>query len=436
MPSLFESSESNPHVPLAHRLRPKQLKDVEGQPSLTGKDAWLATAIEEGRVISCLFWGPPGVGKTTLATLMAESAKMPFAHLSAVSAGKKEVQAVVSQAKSENRAYLLFLDEIHRFNKAQQDVLLPYLEDGTLVLVGATTENPSFHLNNALLSRCRVIVLKPLDEASIQRILQRGLRNLQQEEAKFEVSSESLAWLSASSDGDARYALNALQSLFESNAMVCWQLDEVKQQWLRRQGNYDRDGDAHYDLISALHKSIRSSDVHAACYWLARMLESGDEPLYLARRLIRIATEDIGLADPQALSLCIHAQRMYEILGSPEGEQGLFEAAIYLALAPKSNAAYMAEKAARKLARETQHLDVPTHLKNAPTHLMKQLGHGEGYQYAHHAADAVVNQQHFPEAVGEVSLFEPTGRGFEKTLGERMAWLEERRKRLRQESKA
>jgi len=367
---------------------------------------------------------------------MAESANMPFAMLSAVSAGKKEVQEVVAKAKSENRAYLLFLDEIHRFNKAQQDVLLPYLEDGTLILVGATTENPSFNLNNALLSRCRVVVLKALSSEAVLAILQRGLNDLQSQYASFGIQTDALQWLATAADGDARYGLNALQALFEGADKKTWALPEVQQQWMRRQANYDRDGDGHYDLISALHKSIRSSDVNAACYWLARMLEAGDEPLYVARRLIRIATEDVGLADPRALTVCMDAQRMFEFLGSPEGEQGLFEAAIYLALAPKSNAAYLAEKAARKLARETCHLDVPMHLKNAPTKLMKQLGHGEGYQYAHHAKDAVVDQSHFPDALGDIPLFEPTQRGFERTLSERIAWLNERREALRKESKA
>jgi len=426
---------SQTDAPLAYRLRPACLQDVEGQGVLTSEQSWFAAAIKEGRAVSCIFWGPPGVGKTTLATLMAESAEMPFAHLSAVSAGKKEVQAVVSNAKAENRSYVLFLDEIHRFNKAQQDVLLPYIEDGTLILVGATTENPSFTLNNALLSRCRVIVLNTLDIAALEKILQRGIKVLQEQEQEFSLAADALQWLAKAADGDARYALNALQSLFEADAARNWDLLDVQQQWLRRQGKYDRNGDAHYDFISALHKSIRSSDADAACYWLARMLEGGEEPLYLARRLIRIATEDIGLADPKALSLCLDAQRMYEVLGSPEGEQGLFEAVIYLALAPKSNAAYMAEKAARKLAKETQDLDVPIHLKNAPTKLMKGLGHGEGYQYAHNAVDAVVDQHHFPQDMVPVSLFEPTERGFERTLRERKVWLEERRNELRKDVK-
>ena len=352
---------------------------------------------------------------------------MPFAQLSAVSAGKKEVQDVVAQAKQTGRTYLLFLDEIHRFNKAQQDVLLPYLEDGTLILVGATTENPSFTLNNALLSRCRVIVLKALSCDAVASILRHGISELQVASSTFMMDEDALLWLAQAADGDARYALNALEAIYDAGKDKCWTLSDVEKQWQRRQAKYDRDGDSHYDLISALHKSIRSSDADAAVYWLARMLEGGEEPLYLARRLIRMATEDIGLADPKALTLALDAQRMYEILGSPEGEQGLFEVTIYLALAPKSNAAYMAEKAARRLAKETQDLDVPMHLKNAPTKLMKQIGHGEGYQYAHHETDAVVSQKHFPEAMDEVCLFEPVARGFEKTLAERKAWLQARR---------
>jgi len=435
--SLFSSDATSESldVPLAYRLRPHKLEDIQGQSELTADDAWFATLIAEGRAISCIFWGPPGVGKTTLATLMAESANMPFAHLSAVSAGKKEVQAVVAKATAEHRAYVLFLDEIHRFNKAQQDVLLPYIENGTLILVGATTENPSFSLNNALLSRCRVITLKALDVQALEHVLLRGLEVLQTQNKDFSVEAQALHWLAGAAEGDARYALNALQGLFDANPSLQWKQAEVEKLWLHRQANYDRDGDGHYDFISALHKSIRSSDVDASCYWLARMLEAGEQPLYLARRLIRIATEDVGLADPKALSVCLDAQRMFEFLGSPEGEQGLFEAVIYLALAPKSNAAYMAEKAARKLAKETQALDVPMHLKNAPTSLMKEMGHGEGYQYAHNAVDAVVTQGHFPESMDEVVLFEPTSRGFERTLRERKAWLLERRDTLRRDKK-
>ncbi|MDQ7005355.1 MAG: replication-associated recombination protein A [Ghiorsea sp.] len=418
---------SDVQIPLAHRLRPSTLDEVQGQLDCTEPTGWFAQSIREGRAISCVFWGPPGVGKTTLAKIMAEHADIPFAQLSAVSAGKKEVQDIVAQAKQTGRTYLLFLDEIHRFNKAQQDVLLPYLEDGTLILVGATTENPSFTLNNALLSRCRVIVLKSLSMDAVQVILQRGLTTLQQQFDGFAITPDALVWLAGAADGDARYALNALEAIFDADNNKAWDLEGVQQQWQRKQAKYDRDGDSHYDLISALHKSIRSSDADAAVYWLARMLEGGEEPLYLARRLIRMATEDIGLADPKALTLALDAQRMFEILGSPEGEQGLFEVVIYLALAPKSNATYMAEKAARRLAKITQHLDVPSHLKNAPTKLMKQIGHGDGYQYAHNEADAVVSQKHFPDAMDEAVLFEPVQRGFEKTLAERKAWLQARR---------
>ena len=425
-PDLF-AARAQASAPLAHRLRPRNIVDVAGQAELTSADSWFARMLAEHRALSCIFWGPPGVGKTTLARIMAEAAELPFVQLSAVSAGKEEVRQVVAQAEREGRSYLLFLDEIHRFNKAQQDVLLPYVEEGRLVLVGATTENPSFSLNNALLSRCRVIVLRSLDAAELESILRRGVAELQLQSPQFALADDALGWLAAASDGDARYALNALESLWQAGAGQRWNLSEVERHWQRRAARYDRDGDAHYDLISALHKCVRDSDGDAALYWLARMLEAGEEPLYIARRLVRMATEDIGLADPRALGVTLEAHEMYRMLGSPEGEQGLFTATLYLALAPKSNRAYVAEKSARKLARETQHLDVPLHLRNAPTKLMKQLGHGASYQYAHDAADAFVDQRHFPEEMEPVVLYEPTARGFEKTLGERIDWLSERR---------
>jgi len=442
LPSIFENKLSDPDLfqddfrpsygvdtPLAHRLRPACLDDVAGQPELTSPDSWFSHLLAEGRAVSCIFWGPPGVGKTTLAHIMARTAQMAFEHLSAVSAGKAEVQAVVKRARGEGRSYLLFLDEIHRFNKAQQDVLLPYIEDGTLVLVGATTENPSFSLNNALLSRCRVVVLKALEAGDIEDILSRGLRTLQQESPAFDLGEEALKWIASISDGDARYALNAMESFYMASRDKQWILSDVQAYWSRRAARYDRDGDSHYDLISALHKCVRDSDANATCYWLARMLEAGEEPLYIARRLIRMATEDIGLADPQALIVSLNAQRMFEIMGSPEGEQGLFEAAIYLALAPKSNATYVAEKSARKLARETQDQSVPMHLRNAPTKLMKELGHGAGYQYAHDECDAVVTQSHFPDGMKPSCLYTPTDRGFEATLAKRLQWLTERKKK-------
>jgi len=415
-------------VPLAYRLRPETLAEVEGQPALTAADSWFARAIEAGRAVSCIFWGPPGTGKTTLAMLMSKAASLPFVHLSAVSAGKAEVQQAVSRAKGEGRTYLLFLDEIHRFNKAQQDVLLPYIEEGTLVLVGATTENPSFSLNNALLSRCRVLALQSLQPADVRNILVRALSILQGETPEFAVDDVALDWLSAAADGDARYALNAMEALWSADRSRHWCEADVRRHWGRQQAKYDRSGDYHYDQISALHKCVRDSDADAACYWLARMLEAGEEPLYLARRIIRMATEDIGLADPKALGICLDAQHMYEILGSPEGEQGLFEAVIYLALAPKSNAAYVAEKQARESAKQTQNLGVPMHLRNAPTKLMKELGHGAGYQYAHNSADAVVSQQHFPEGMQPPQFYKPAERGFEARLAKRLQWLADRKK--------
>ncbi len=416
-------------APLAHRMRPASLEEVIGQPDLTGEHSWFSAMLRDGRAMSCIFWGPPGVGKTTLAVLMAKAAGLPFAQLSAVVAGKREVQEIIDRAKAENRTWLLFLDEIHRFNKAQQDVLLPYIEDGTIVLVGATTENPSFSLNDALLSRCRLVVLKPLDADAVHAILRRACDALVREHAGFSVDDEALRLLADMAHGDARYALNELEALFEAGPGRVWTAEDVRPWLMKRAARYDRDGDAHYDLISALHKCVRDSDADAACYWLARMLQAGEEPLYIARRLIRMATEDIGLADPKALALALDAHRMYEILGSPEGEQGLFEAAIYLALAPKSNAVYMAEKGARRLAGQTGHLGVPMHLRNAPTRMMKELGHGRGYQYAHDDRDAVVVQRHFPEGFDPPGpLYRPVSRGLERTLNERLQWLEARRR--------
>ncbi|RMH62536.1 MAG: replication-associated recombination protein A [Zetaproteobacteria bacterium] len=424
--SLIEESPVT-RVPLAHRLRPERLEDFVGQQNLTGKDAWLAAMLREGRATSCIFWGPPGVGKTTLALMMARRAGLPVAQLSAVSAGKAEIREVVQRARQRNETWLLFLDEIHRFNKAQQDVLLPYIEDGTLILVGATTENPSFSLNDALLSRCRLVVLKPLSSEDIERIVQRGCAELARRSPAFALTGDARRMLAKHSHGDARYALNQLEALHETRAGR-WNAEQVARYLATRAARYDRAGDAHYDLISALHKSVRDSDPDAACYWLARMLEGGEEPLYLARRLIRMASEDVGLADPRALTVALDALRMYEVLGSPEGEQGLFEAAVYLALAPKSNALYMAEKAARKLARETSEAEVPMHLRNAPTRVMRELGYGRGYQYAHDAPDAVVSQRHFPDQVPERTLYSPVDRGFERTLGERLRWLKARRR--------
>jgi len=421
--SLLDSIAPDVSMPLACRIRPSALQDVAGQAELTRSGSWFSAMVNEGRCCSCIFWGPPGVGKTTLATLMADAAGIPFARLSAVSAGKAEVQDVVRRARSAGQTWLLFLDEIHRFNKAQQDVLLPCIEDGTLVLVGATTENPSFSLNNALLSRCRVIVLKPLQAIDVTAILKRACCYLGTDDTAFMLDNDALAWLAENSDGDARYALNALESLYQADPARHWSLPAVEQQSLRRPAQYDRDGDAHYDLISALHKCIRDSDPDAAVYWLARMLEAGEQPLYVARRLIRIATEDIGLADPKALNITLDAHRMYEILGSPEGEQGLFEAAIYLALSAKSNAAYMAEKEARKLASDTRAAEVPMHLRNAPTRLMQQVGHGTGYQYAHDDEHGVVDQSHFPAELGKPMIYQPVARGFERTLRERIDWL-------------
>ena len=428
-------------APLADRMRPRALDEVLGQEHLLGAGAVLRSAIETGELHSMILWGPPGSGKTTLARLMAHTAGARFVAFSAVLSGVKEIREVVAEAERararQRTRTILFVDEIHRFNRAQQDAFLPHVETGTLVLVGATTENPSFEVNSALLSRCRVYVLRPLGEDGLVAIMRRALGDAARGLAGLgaEVDDDALRLIARLANGDARAALNVLEVAVgrvpagDRRRVTAASVREAAQ---KRTLLYDKSGEEHYNLISALHKSLRDSDPDAALYWLTRMLEAGEDRLYLARRLVRFASEDVGNADPQALLLTLAAKEAYDFLGDPEGELALAQATLYLALAPKSNAVYVAYDAAQTDVRERPAEPVPFHIRNAPTRLMKDLGYGAGYQYAHDAPDARVDQDDLPEALRGRQYYRPTDRGLEAELGRRLAewrrWRAERRR--------
>lgn len=417
---------SNPTQPLAARLRPQSLDEVAGQEHLTGKDGLLARLIAAQTPQSLILWGPPGCGKTTLALLYAKAFGADFVQISAVLAGVADVRRVVEQAQvvaGLGRKTVLFVDEIHRFNKAQQDAFLPHVESGLLTLVGATTENPSFALNNALLSRAQVLVLKPLDEAAAARVL----AHAEAEVGGLPLADDARAALVRLAHGDARSLLNyveTLKSVLPAKGDKLMAANELPNYLPTRMANYDKSGDWHYDLISALHKSVRGSDPDAALYYLARMLEGGEDGMYLARRLIRMAVEDIGLADPQALPLAVAAQQAFHTMGSPEGDLALAEITVYLALAPKSVSVYEGFSHARALAKRTAELVPPKHIVNAPTQMMKQLGHGGGYQYDPDTADGFSGQNYFPPELAErPSFYQPVERGFEREMHKRLAYF-------------
>ena len=406
--------------PLADRLRPRHLAQVIGQEAVLSPDGPLGAMLAARSLSSLILWGPPGVGKTTIARLLADETDLAFVQISAIFTGVPDLRKVFEAARirrQNGQGTLLFVDEIHRFNKAQQDGFLPYMEDGTILLVGATTENPSFELNAALLSRAQVIVLAALTPADLERLAQRAEHELNR---ALPLTGEAREALVEMADGDGRALLNLIEQVMSWRVERSLSRDELAKRLMRRAARYDKAGDEHYNLISALHKSVRGSDPEAALYWFARMLEGGEDPRFLARRLTRMAVEDIGLADPQAQAVCLDGWQTYERLGSPEGELALAQAVIYLALAPKSNAAYGAYKAARVAARETGSLMPPKHILNAPTRLMKEVGYGAGYAYDHDQEDAFSGQDYFPEGMKRPAWYLPPERGFERELKKRI----------------
>jgi putative ATPase len=426
MADLFDTGASVPDTaprPLADRLRPKSLAEVIGQEQVLGPDAPLGVMLSSGSLSSLIFWGPPGVGKTTIARLLADETDLHFIQISAIFTGMPDLRKVFEAAKmrrANGKGTLLFVDEIHRFNKAQQDGFLPHMEDGTILLVGATTENPSFELNSAVLSRSQVLILERLSLADLERMAQRAEQDLGR---KLPLDGPARENLLEMADGDGRALLNLIEQIAAWKVDGKLDTDDLSTRLMKRAARYDKSGDEHYNLISALHKSVRGSDPDAALYWFARMLKGGEDPRFLARRITRMAVEDIGLADPQAQHICLQAWQTFERLGSPEGELALAQALTYLALAPKSNAVYAAYKNAMAAAAKTGSEPPPKHILNAPTSLMKDIGYGDGYAYDHDAEDAFSGANYFPDGMKRGVYYNPVDRGFERDLKKRVDYF-------------